>query len=78
MRKLTLTLVAVLFFFSASYADEGMWMLKELNRESVERMKELGFTFPIDKMYDDYMNDRVYDTVRKNAKEIVKSHTFYQ
>ena len=53
MRKLTLTLVAVLFFFSASYADEGMWLLKELNRESVERMKELGFTFPIDKMYDE-------------------------
>ena len=22
-------------------ADEGMWLLKELNRQSVERMKEL-------------------------------------
>jgi len=30
-----------------------MWLLKELNRESVERMKELGFTFPVNKLYDE-------------------------
>ena len=29
----------------------------------------------IDRMYDDYMNDRVYDTVRNDAKEIVKAHS---
>lgn len=29
----------------------------------------------INKMYDDYMNDSVYDTVRNDAKEIVKSHS---
>lgn len=29
----------------------------------------------IDKMYDDYMNDRVYDTVRNDAKEFVKIHS---
>ena len=29
----------------------------------------------IDKMYDDYMNDRVYETVRSDAKEIVKNHS---
>lgn len=29
----------------------------------------------IEKMYDDYMNDRVYDTVRNDAKEIVKAHS---
>ena len=27
------------------------------------------------KMYDDYMNDRVYDTVINDAKEIVKAHS---
>lgn len=32
-------------------ADEGMWLLKELNRQSAARMKELGFTFPIDSVY---------------------------
>ena len=29
----------------------------------------------IDKMYYDYMNDRVYDTVRNDVKEIVKAHS---
>ena len=29
----------------------------------------------IDKMYDDYMNDSAYETVRIDAKEIVKSHS---
>ena len=50
MRKLLLSLIAFLLVFSAK-ADEGMWLLKELNRQSAARMKELGFTFPIDKIY---------------------------
>jgi hypothetical protein len=29
----------------------------------------------IDKMYDDYMNDRVYEAVKDDAKEIVKNHS---
>ena len=29
----------------------------------------------IDKMYDDYMNDIVYETIRNDAKEIVKAHS---
>ena len=29
----------------------------------------------IDKMYDDYMKDRVYSTIKDDAKEIVKSHS---
>lgn len=29
----------------------------------------------IDKIYDDYMDDRVYETVRSDAKEIVKNHS---
>jgi pseudouridine synthase len=29
----------------------------------------------IDKMYDDYMNDRIYDTVRNDAKEVVKTYS---
>lgn len=32
-------------------ADEGMWLLKELNAQSIARMKELGFTFPTDSIY---------------------------
>ncbi|NDV79450.1 S46 family peptidase [Dysgonomonas sp. 511] len=34
-------------------ADEGMWLLKELNKQSAARMKELGFTFPIDNIYNE-------------------------
>jgi len=41
------------FSFLVVKADEGMWLLKELNRQSVARMQELGFTFPIDKLYDE-------------------------
>ena len=29
----------------------------------------------IDKMYDDYMNDKVYSTNKDDAKEMVKSHS---
>ncbi len=28
-----------------------MWLLKELNRENIARMQELGFTFPADRLY---------------------------
>ncbi|MDR1516864.1 MAG: S46 family peptidase [Dysgonamonadaceae bacterium] len=52
MKKIFLTLSVVLLALAAK-ADEGMWLLKELNRESVARMKELGFTFPINKLYDE-------------------------
>lgn len=50
MKRFVLSFVAV-FSLIALHADEGMWLLKELNRQSAERMKELGFTFPIDSLY---------------------------
>jgi putative Mn2+ efflux pump MntP len=37
------------------------------SRKSIEKF--------IDKIYDDYMNDRVYTTIREDAKEIVKAHS---
>lgn len=52
MKKVLLT-IAIFFVALATKADEGMWLLKELNRESIARMKELGFTFPINKLYDE-------------------------
>ncbi|MCC8198809.1 MAG: S46 family peptidase [Tannerellaceae bacterium] len=33
------------------YADEGMWALKEINKQNLERMKELGFVPSFDKLY---------------------------
>lgn len=29
----------------------------------------------VNKMYDDYMNDRVYESIRNDAKEVVKAHS---
>lgn len=29
----------------------------------------------IDKMYDDYMHNKVYETIRNDAKEMVKTHS---
>lgn len=50
MKKIFL-LLSVLLSLTSIHADEGMWLLKELNRQSAARMKELGFTFPIDSIY---------------------------
>lgn len=52
MKKLGL-LVAIFLAALTAKADEGMWLLKELNSESIARMKELGFTFPVDQLYDE-------------------------
>ncbi|NLX66588.1 MAG: S46 family peptidase, partial [Bacteroidales bacterium] len=52
MKKLGMV-VAIFLAALTVKADEGMWLLKELNSESVARMKELGFTFPVDQLYDE-------------------------
>ena len=52
MRKLYLLLAIFCLSFMAK-ADEGMWLLKELSSESIARMQELGFTFPINSLYSD-------------------------
>ena len=50
MKKLFLSL-AIFFVAIIARGDEGMWLLKELNRESAARMQELGYTFPVNKLY---------------------------
>lgn len=50
MRKLFL-LLSIFLSVAAVKADEGMWLLKELNKQSLARMKELGFKFPANKIY---------------------------
>ena len=52
MKKLGMV-VAIFLAVLTVKADEGMWLLKELNSESIARMKELGFTFPVDQLYDE-------------------------
>jgi hypothetical protein len=36
---------------SQAYSDEGMWVLKELNKQSMARMAELGFTLSAEQLY---------------------------
>lgn len=50
MKKIFL-LLSIITFISQARADEGMWLLKELNQQSALRMQELGFEFPIDSIY---------------------------
>lgn len=62
MRKTILTLLGVFLLTHSLLADEGMWLLKELNRQSAARMKELGFSFPIDSLYSE-QNPSLKDAV---------------
>lgn len=52
MKRTLLSFVILLITLTVT-ADEGMWLLKELNRQSVARMQELGFTFPTDQLYNE-------------------------
>ena len=61
MKKLFLSLTILFVAFTAR-ADEGMWLLKELNRENIARMQELGFTFPADQLYSE-QNPSLKDAV---------------
>ncbi|MDR2496726.1 MAG: S46 family peptidase [Tannerellaceae bacterium] len=51
--KKTLALLIIIIAACPAYADEGMWALKELNKQSLARMKELGFVPSYDVLYDD-------------------------
>ncbi len=52
MRKQVLTFLLICVTFIVQ-ADEGMWLLKEINSQNIARMQELGFTFPVDRLYDE-------------------------
>ena len=62
MKKTFLSIAFALLAITMVKADEGMWLLKELNRQSVARMQELGFNFPIDRLYDE-SNSSLKDAV---------------
>ena len=57
--------LVLLFLYPASlHADEGMWMLGNLNKETRKAMKELGLQMPA---------DRLYSTKRPSLKDAVVS-----
>jgi hypothetical protein len=51
--KKKLALCLLLFLgINNTYADEGLWIINELNQQSLARMKELGFTPDANYLYD--------------------------
>ncbi len=51
--KKKLAALSLLFLgINSTYADEGMWIINELNQQSLVRMKELGFTPDYNYLYD--------------------------
>ena len=50
MKKLWAVLL-LLVALGQVFADEGMWVLKELNKQNLARMKELGFTPSYEQLY---------------------------
>lgn len=49
--RIKLFALCILFFTSTLHADEGMWMLGNLNKEVRKTMQELGLQMPVDKLY---------------------------
>lgn len=49
--RIKLFAVCILFITSALHADEGMWMLGNLNKEVRRTMRELGLQMPVDRLY---------------------------
>lgn len=50
--KFRFVIIAVCCFFTlAVRADEGMWMLGNLDKQTRRTMKELGLQMPADKLY---------------------------
>ena len=50
MRKIW-TVLLLLVTSGQLFADEGMWVLKELTKQNLARMKELGFTLSYEQLY---------------------------
>ncbi|MDL2265667.1 S46 family peptidase [Parabacteroides sp. OttesenSCG-928-G07] len=52
MKKLW-TLILLIACSNLLFADEGMWVIKELNKENKARMAELGFEMSFDELYNE-------------------------
>nr|WP_052115588.1 S46 family peptidase [Porphyromonas crevioricanis] len=51
IKNLLLASLLMLGCVSTAYADKGMWILSELTKQNLDRMKELGFALPADSLY---------------------------
>ena len=51
MKLKCILIVACSLFTLTGQADEGMWMLGNLNKQTRKTMKELGLQMPADRLY---------------------------
>lgn len=51
-QKLLLLVSALCLLVSAAWADEGMWMIGNLNKQTRKTMKDLGLQLPVKQIYD--------------------------
>lgn len=51
VRQIILALLLLPTVVATSFADKGMWVLRELNQQNIDRMRELGFTMELDDLY---------------------------
>ena len=51
MKRLTILLLGIILLSPCVHADEGMWLLSQLNKTTYKTMKDMGFLLPYDKLY---------------------------
>lgn len=51
IKKIALSLASLVLFAPMAKADKGMWLLNELKKENIQRMKELGFNLDPTKLF---------------------------
>lgn len=54
VKQLTITFLFLLTMIPTIHADEGMWMLANLNKQSRNTMSQLGFSMPFNQLYDEH------------------------
>lgn len=59
------------YFFSGYDEENGGHIT---NKDISEKIISIAIESYIDKMYNDYVCDNVYETIRNDAKEMVKNH----
>lgn len=52
MKRLWAVVLLIVVYGNAR-ADEGMWLLNEMNKQNIDRMRELGFVVPYDSVYNE-------------------------
>ncbi|MCC8170817.1 MAG: S46 family peptidase [Parabacteroides sp.] len=53
LKRLGVAAALLVVLTGTARADEGMWLLNEMNKQNIDRMRELGFVLPYDSLYNE-------------------------